>query len=291
MDIVRFIINPVSGPRRVARIVQAAVRELTRDGTEVELRETSGPGHAGRLAAQVAGSARAIVVVGGDGTVKEVCQAMNGAQAPIAIIPSGTENIVAKYFGFRSEARHIVDTIKYGRPAWVDMGRANGESFMIVSGVGFDAEVVARLSAVRRGHITYADYIVPLWRTYWEHRFPNLMVTVDGILVYQGRGMVFVANIRRYAIDLRICPFAKHDDGLLDVCIYPCADCVKLLLHAAGTFCRLHHRMGDAIHVQGHDILVSSDQRIPVECDGDPAGWLPVRYEIAPRSVRMLLPR
>ena len=101
---------------------------------------------------------------------------------------------------------------------------------------------------------------------------------------------MFVTNIARYSIGLRICKLAKYNDGLLDVCIYLCDEQIKLLAHAWRTVWRRHIGHKDVIYRQGRVVRVSSDVDVPFETDGDPAGNLPVEYRIVPDAIRVLVP-
>ncbi len=80
-----------------------------------------------------------------------------------------------------------------------------------------------------------------------------MTVEADGeVLVRSGRGLVFVSNIARYAVGLRICQKAKFDDGLLDVCIYLCDHQTTLLGHAWRTVRGTHLEHPNVIYRQAN---------------------------------------
>lgn len=285
-----FIINPASGRGSVSSAVRRAWGMLTASGHEVEIHTTSGPGDATSIASNLPDQAIAAIAVGGDGTVREVSEGLLGRAIPLAILPAGTENLVARQFRFRRSPEGLLETLLNGTERRIDVGRVGSKIFLVVAGVGYDAEVVRRLSHRRRGPITYVDYCIPMWRTFWEHRFPHLKVSVDGLEVFSGRGLVLAGNMPQYGMRLKILRDAVVDDGQLDVCIFPCASRLKLLLHAGRVACGQHLTSGDALYLKGQEIEVSSPQAVPVELDGDCGGQLPLRIEVLPQALSLLVP-
>ena len=80
------------------------------------------------MAADAAGRADAVIVVGGDGTVGEVTDGLMGLAVPLVIWPTGTENLVAKSLGFRADPELAAECILRGRDRPLDVGMANGRS-------------------------------------------------------------------------------------------------------------------------------------------------------------------
>jgi diacylglycerol kinase family enzyme len=232
----------------------------------------------------------AVIAVGGDGTIREIAHGLSGSRLPLLVWPTGTENLFAKSFGYRGRPDVIPACVQAGRYATIDVGVANGHSFLVVAGMGFDAEVVERLVRLRNGHITHLTYTGPIWRTFWEHKFPAMRVYSKDKLLWEGRGLVFVGNMPRYSLGLRVIRDAIPDDGLLDVCIMPCRTQAKLLLHSARTVLRRHVERGGVRYFRLTNIRVESDERVPLELDGEAAGTLPVEFSIRPNALRLLVP-
>ncbi len=290
------IVNPVSGRGAVAPLVRRVKRALLRAGGTLEVRVTNNPGHATELASQVGDDVEAVLVVGGDGTVCEVVNGLFGKAVPSVILGTGTENLLAREFGMPHEPTEVARTLLFGERFSCDVGEVAAGSgrakrrFLAVAGVGFDAECVVRLTMARRGHITHRDYFWPIWRTFWSHRFPVLRVEVDGACVFDDCGLAITGLIGRYSVGLRPLLHARYDDGLLDVCIFPCASRLRLIAHAYRVSRRQHIGPGGALYHQGQRVRISSPVEVPIEIDGDVGGVLPVDVSVVPGAATFLRP-
>ncbi|HNQ25076.1 MAG TPA: diacylglycerol kinase family lipid kinase [Phycisphaerae bacterium] len=282
------IVNPVSGRGNAGPLLRAVEQDLRRAGASLAVEVTREAGHGAELARQVAPHVDALLIAGGDGTVSEVVNGLAGHRVPLLILGSGTENLLAKQFGMPTDPARVAAALLYGTPTLTDVGSVNERRFLAVVGVGFDAEVVQRLARVRRGHIDYFEYFWPIWRTFWAHRFPWLRVEMEGACVFEGRGLAIVGIIPRYSLGLRILQHARHDDGLLDVCVFPCASRGQLCIHALNVALRRHTKHAGVVYRQCRSVSITSPDRVPVEVDGDAAGYLPVRCSVVPEAVTLL---
>jgi diacylglycerol kinase (ATP) len=277
------ILNPVAGASSQRQRVRA-------DGVDVELAVTAAAGDGIRLASAAARHADAVVAIGGDGTVGEVVNGLTGTDVPLLIWPTGTENLVAKALGFAPCEEVLAGCLRHGSELTIDVGVANGRSFLVVAGVGFDAEVVHRLARHRSGHITHLSYSGPIWRTFWEHRFPALRVETDDGRRWEGRGLVFVGNIGRYALGLPVVRDAHPGDGALDLLILPCANHLTLIGHSIRTLMRRHIEHPGVIYRRVQRVRIEADNTVPFELDGDATGCCPLEVHILPRAIRALVP-
>ena len=287
------IVNPKSGATGSKLIGRRFEQYLAKRGFEVRVSLTTSLENACELATDAAidYDCAMVVVVGGDGTVREVAHGLEGSDKPLLIVPHGTENLLANELGFDEKLKTIIRTFEaeYIRP--LDLGNANGKCFTSIAGFGFDGEVVKRVSEQRAGHIDHFDYFWPIWRTFWNYKFDPMKVEVDGEEIFDGRGLVFVGNISRYAVGLQVLHYADFGDGLLDVCVYKCASQLHLAKHSLMTVLKHHADTSDVIYRQGKNILVSSDTgSIMTEIDGDPGPALPVQIKVIPQAVNCIVP-
>jgi diacylglycerol kinase (ATP) len=289
-----YIINPKAGASGLKMTSRQFINYLLSKGFRVQILTTSclRDGFEFSRSAAENRDCAMVVVVGGDGVIREVADGLKGSSKPLLIIPGGTENLLANELGFDEMFETIIKTFEDGVTRPLDLGSANGKSFTSVAGFGFDGEIVKRVSGQRSGHIDYLDYIWPIWRTFWDYKFEPMKIEVDGEVIYQGSGMVFVGNISRYAIGLEILHYADFGDGLLDVCIYKCSNRPHLIKHSVCTVLKKHSGRGDVIYRQGKQIQISSDYTgIATEIDGDPGPALPVEINVIPQAITLLVPQ
>ena len=112
---------------------------------------------------------------------------------------------------------------------------------------------------------------------------------LDGETIFQGPGLVLVGSVPRYALGLHILRRAIPDDGLLDVCAMACGDRLTLMRHTLKALLGQHDGSDDVVYRQARRVRIVSDERVPVQIDGDTAGWLPVEFEIAPQATRFMV--
>ncbi len=284
-----FIVNPASGRGRVAAVLQETLERLSAAGHEGCIHTTGGAGDATAIARGLPAAA-AVVAVGGDGTVREVAEGLLGRAIPLAILPAGTENLVAKQLQIDASPVRLVGTLLNPVIREIDVGLVGQRVFLVVVGVGFDAEVVRRLSRRRRGHITHLDYFLPAWQSFWSHHFPSLSVRADGQVVFEDEGLVFIGNMPRYGVGLSILKNAVMDDGLLDICIFRCRSRLKLLSHAFRTAWGRHLTSSDVLYLRAREIRVSSVAPVPYEVDGDDGGDLPADIRLSSQKLQILVP-
>ncbi len=287
---VHVIVNPRSGYGGKKLVLAGLLRALRNAGIDAVEYVTTAAGDARRYAGEVAGEASAVLVWGGDGTVNEVASGLIGTGVPMLPCPAGTENILAKELGAGAEPEKIIATLRRGRVAQCDVGRVNDRNFLMMIGVGFDGEVVRRLSRTRTGHISHLSYFWPIWRTFWEHDWPRLTITSDGERLFDGRGLAFVGNISRYSVGLRICRDALFDDGLLDLVVFSCHRQTALLLHLAWTLLRAHPVRGDVVYRRLRQVRIETAPPAATQVDGDVGPPTPLDVSLAPGRVKLLVP-
>src|SRR3990172_853741 len=143
------LFNPAASRAPPERSLASSLGPLRDRGWSVALRRTTGPGAATALAAAaVAAGYEAIIAAGGDGTVNEVAQALAHREAILGVLPLGMVNIWAQEIGLPQRLGAAVEGLATGVVRRVDLGLADWGShrrcFLLMAGIGFDAEVVRR---------------------------------------------------------------------------------------------------------------------------------------------------
>jgi len=287
---VHIIVNPISGQGQNFCFIPQLVRHLGLRGFATHVEPTRRAGHAKDLAHAVPDDAHCVVSIGGDGTHREVLSGLAQRPVPVCVVPSGTENILAKSFRVLSTLKDILRRIQAGRVVAVDVGLANEHPFVLFSGIGFDAAVTKAVHENRTGRIIRDTYYGPIMQLLWRYRWPAISVTVDGRSIADDAGMVLVANTPLYADGLRPATKAVADDGLLDVVVFRARSRWQILELFLVARLGRHMKHPRVAYAQGKQIEVTcGSEPVPAQIDGDAIMTTPVRYSVLPRAVRLLV--
>ena len=233
---------------------------------------------------------RAVVAAGGDGTVSLLANLLP-ASTPLAILPLGTENLLAKYLCLKPDPAKIADVITAGRTVKLDAGRANNRLFLVMLSCGFDADVVHRLHSNRKGHIQHWSYAKPILGAMKDYDYPVLKVWGNGEESPTQGKWAFVFNVPRYAMNLPFVLDADPQDGNLDILTFHSGKLFRGLFYLATVLMRQHRNWGCARHQRLSRFRIESDRDgVRYQLDGDPGGLLPVDVEVVPARLNLLVP-
>jgi len=300
MEQVLIFANPIAG-RGVARTLAHGLRQrLADEGYAPHL--FLDPARTVRWHNTTGRPVAAVIVIGGDGTLRSVAQwALHDAtQAlrdtpPLLIVPLGTANLMGRHLGIRWDEQHreeqILAALRRRRVVRLDVAEAGDGLCLAMAGVGVDACVIHELEKLRRGPITLAHYALPVVRTAIKYRFPPIAVTVDGVKVFgPAAGVAFIGNIAEYGTGFAVLPHARSDDGVLDVCALRCASAFEM----AGLFIQaaagLHTHAPGAVYLKGRHVTVTADEPVPVQIDGEAGGFTPLHMNLLPARIPFIVP-
>ena len=231
----------------------------------------------------------AIVAAGGDGTVLDILN--RHPEIPVAILPLGTENLIARHYAIpHRNGRFVAQMIAAGRQATIDLGLVGHRRFAIMVSCGFDSTVLARAHADRSGNITRRHYVQPIVASLRKYRYPEVRVYVDDQLEPLVGGMVIVGNLPRYAFSLPLVPQAAPQNGRLAVRVFRHRSMFQLLSDLGNVLLRRGRSWPGCIDASALRVRIESSEVVPVQADGDPAGETPVDIEVLPRAARLIVP-
>lgn len=283
---VLILANPRAGTRKSKRLVDELAQSLRGYGLEPtvcwereKLSET--------IAATDPAAVRCVVAAGGDGTLLEVLNRAPGV--PVSVLPLGNENLVGRYCKLPRSGRRLAAIIAAGKLRRVDLARANGRLFALMASAGFDAEVVHRVHARRSGHINKLSYALPIVQSLRAYSFPRIDVEFEETGERLHGVMVFVFNLPRYALNLPLAHAARPDDGLIDVCVFERPGVWNLARYLGAVVYGGQKRLADYQLRRTRRVQLSAAEPVPVQIDGDPAGFLPVTVEAVPGAMTLVV--
>lgn len=201
-----LIANPGAGVFG-APLVDEVVRALLSRGAAVERTTAASLKDATLAAREAAGSGRydAVVAAGGDGTIRHVASALIGTDTPLGIIPVGTGNVLAHEIGLPATPAAVASTLLEGPISTVACAEANGETFLLMVGAGFDARVLSSLDQRLKSRVGKMAYAGPLLGALVRPA-DTLDVTIDG--QHRTASWVVIANARHYGGRFVLAPHA-----------------------------------------------------------------------------------
>jgi diacylglycerol kinase (ATP) len=236
----------------------------------------------------------AVVVAGGDGTVRLAIQELAGTGIPLGIVPAGTGNEIAAMLGLRElDVAAAAETIAKGTTRVIDLGRAtrpDGTSsyFGSVLASGFDSKVNDRANAMRwpRGSSRYDIAILVEFLMLSGIPYEVELELEDGARERVAGDLVMatVGNGRTYGGGIPICPDADPADGLLDVVLVRPAGRLRLLRLLSRVYKGTHAQAAEVSMRRVRSVLLSAPG-VTAYADGDPIGALPLTIEVVPQSL------
>lgn len=290
--------NPTSGGTSTNAWLEVARRRLgERVGrwTEVVLR----PGEdVTALVRTLRDEAELIFLAGGDGTLRSAAAALYGGELPLAILPTGTVNVLARELNIPlTDPAGAVDIGLTGTTRPIDVGLCNGEPFLLVCSGGVDSATVRQVNENLKttvGATAYALAAVGALATFLP---PTVRVSVDGIAVPETDVfLVAVSNLSLYGGDLRLFPDAQPDDGLLDIALFTAPPLPPPLRNAAflpqlaDTARQRHHQSPHIWTYRGQHVTLETDTPLALQRDGDLGGTTPATFTLVPRSLPIRTP-
>ena len=297
-DRVVVCVNPNAGACSASQRVEELVSLLREHGVTAEVDTSLDAVTEAAIRWHEQRRLRALVGIGGDGTAAELVN-RTPAGLPLAMLPSGNENLLARYVGWSRSPMALGQMLLDGRVTQLDAGRANGRLFLLMVGCGFDADVVRRVHARRTGHIRSRDYFKPIYESVRTYSYPAMQVAYDSdselvagsATVGDTARWLFVFNLPCYGGGFRIVPDADGTDGMLDACLFRRGGMWHGLRYVGGIRLGIHRRMRDVVMRRVCRVTITADAEVPYQLDGDTGGVLPLEIETIPQRMTLVVPR
>lgn len=287
-----LIANPTAYKASLKKIEQAAAFLRTR-GLDVALYLTERKGDAEEFARAASGrgnvSVSFLIAAGGDGTVNEVVNGAAGTGVPVAVLPLGVTNVLAKELGIPEQLEGALEIAVNGKPRSVSLGRISlddGKSryFCLMAGIGFDALAVRGLNPRLKRISGIGAHLISGAKALIGWRPERLTFTVDGRR-FEGYSAV-VAKAKKYGGDFLIAPDADIREPALYLTIMHGRRRLDILRYATGILRGRHLRLGDITHIKAEAVRVEG--RAPVQLDGDHEGSTPASITVVPDAAKLV---
>lgn len=265
-----FILNPKSGKKETHPENMFSCIHHHFPNAEIHL--TKGPGHATELAHHAAeGGVESVVAIGGDGTLNETAKGLLGTQTALGVIPRGSGNGFARELGRMLPFEEAVANLQQARIISCDVGKANGELFLNLAGVGIEAEIAWKfMEHGKTGSRGMWPYFKIGARTLLSYRPPEILLTFEKNTLKTSPLTLVFANGKQYGSNFKIAPGASLSDGWLDMVSVEDAPKWKLALAMPSFFTDKWRPFGVTHTQQVKRVLIQKPGEITYHIDGEP---------------------
>ncbi|MBI5188371.1 MAG: diacylglycerol kinase family lipid kinase [Nitrospirae bacterium] len=318
-----FICNPAAKRASDRKIAQAS-RFLKLKGYEVEVFFTEQRGDAENFAKKISeknselltlNSELLIIAAGGDGTFNEVINGIVGSKIPMAILPLGTTNVLAKELSIPEAVEGAMEVAISNTPKKVSLGKIVRSSgfgvhrrqftynsslpglapqsgagvtryFCLMAGIGFDGETVFRINETLKKVSGKGAYIYSGIKTLSKFNPYELTFDIDG-KTYSGYSAI-IGKAAKYGGNFKVTPDARLTDPVLYICLFKGKKRSDIFRYVCGIVAGRHLRFSDVEYLKAESIEINGNAHIQI--DGDYFGMTPAKIEVVPNILRLIYP-
>src|SRR5229473_1580400 len=294
--------NAGNGGRRRRRMLDEARRILSLGGIEADLQETRAPGEATAMAQRAGSEGRQLVIAcGGDGTLNEIVNGLaipqNGHRVPLALLPGGTANVLAKEIGLPWDIPAAAHKLVHGEVKEIALGLATplrepskALYFLSVAGAGPDGMIVYSIDLDMKARLGILAYWWQGAREVFRYKFPHFRVVTGDQKI--DASLVIVGRTKNYGGPFKITTGADLFENQFEVMALTTQSGLRYLSYLP-TLWMGNLRGTEGVHFHKSDTVICEpldDKPIYAQVDGEPLARLPVEFKIVPRALKLLVP-
>ena len=299
-----LIHNPNAGGGSSARRtdLDEARRILSAKGIQADLAETTGPGEATEIARRANLDGRQLVIAcGGDGTINEVVNGLaasqNGHRVPLALLPAGTANVLAKELELSWDIPKAAEQLARGEVRDIALGLATplehpekARYFLSVAGAGPDGRITYAVDLELKARFGILAYWWQGAREVFRYSFPHFRIVIGDQKL--DASLAIVGRTKNYGGPFKITTGADLFEDLFEVMALTTQSGLRYLSYLP-TLWMGNLRGTAGVHFHKSDTVICEPldkNPLYAQVDGEPLARLPVEFKIVPRALKLLVP-
>jgi diacylglycerol kinase (ATP) len=317
MSIAAIVVNPVKVDGPAVRAALRAAEERWGWEPTLWLETTEEDPGAGQTREALDHGVDVVIAAGGDGTVRTVAEALRGKGTPLALLPSGTGNLLARNLGLTLDDVEKALASAFGgddRPIDVGVaelrdsaGATTEHAYLVMAGFGIDAQMIAATDDDLKAKAGWLAYVKAIGTVLRDKNELRLRYSLDGGRVHSVRAhTVIVGNCGSLPANILLLPDAAVDDGQFDIVVlrpegfFGWVQIVAKVFWENGVLRRTSvgrrlmgsgHEIHAMNYLKGRELVLRLDRPEPVDLDGDLFGEVvAMRTRIDPLSLVVKTP-
>jgi YegS/Rv2252/BmrU family lipid kinase len=284
-----LLVNPASAHGRSLKLLPQLEQELDARRIPFRVERTRGLEDGVERALHAAEAGEVPVVVSGDGMVGAIGGALAGSKTPLAFVPGGRGNDLARVLGIPAEPEAAAAMLAAGETRRIDVGEVNGRRFLGIVSVGFDSEANRLANETRwlRGNLVYAYAGV---RTLLGWKPARFTIAVGEERRRFTGYSVSVANSKAFGGGMFIAPDADLADGEFDIVTVGEVGKLRFLGNLPKVFKGTHVEEDEVRVFRASRLELSASHAFPVYADGEHLTDLPASLRVLPQALSVIVP-
>ena len=233
-----------------------------------------------------------VVACGGDGTINEVARSLVETEIPLAIIPLGSGNGIARHFKIPFEISKAIQLIKKNKIAKMDVGEVNGHYFFGNMGCALESHFI-RIYQKNKWHGIWA-YVIAFLNAIFSFRYQKIKIEYDDITKTISPFVLLVSNTNQQGYNFSLTPFARSDNGLMDVFWMEKSNFINNIKFIANALTgrKLTSKRGGLIRISALKISLLDSSDLCVQIDGEflPLTSKHLEIKVLPKKLNLIVP-
>lgn len=232
-----------------------------------------------------------VVILGGDGSVNAALPGLLATQKPFSVWPLGTSNNLARHFGLKGGSEELLSTLREGVPVTLDVGMANCQPFLVVVGLGLSTKVNMLIPKHLKKRFGPFGYVFFAIKVLLNLRPFTVRILADGETFQRKVVQVTICNGKFYGAGAPVSKTATLSDGKFDLIASQRQNLWRSILNVPAYMRGDFERVKEVLALKASTFEVHSQKKRPVDLDGDVKIETPIRIEMNPRKVQIVIPR
>lgn len=283
-----LLVNPRA--RRGAEGAEEVAAGLREAGLDLVVEPSDDPAACPGLIRRHAPEVDRVIVAGGDGSINLAVQVLAEVGLPLAIIPFGTANNLARSVGVPLDVPGATAVAAGTHRRAVDLGRVNDRWFCTTASIGLSVQITEELSPEAKRRWGPLAYALTAARVLRRARPFRADITWEGGRRHTRTVQIVVGNGRHYGAALAVAPDATIDDARLDLYSLEVNHWWELVKLAPFLKWGTHVHRPEVEALRARVFEIRTRRPMPVDIDGELGAETPARFEVVPGALEVFTP-
>ena len=280
-----LLVNPSSRRGQEAKAQAAALLEK-----QFELIQPSeeNPANFPEIIRRFADKIDAVLLGGGDGTIRSCLRILKETNGVLGVLPLGTANNLARNLGIPTDVAQACEVLAYGGVVEIDLGVVNDRYFLNVAGMGLSTQINRGIPSELKKKWGVVGYGIAALKLLLRARQFTAEIECDGARQQVRALQITICNGRHFGAGMTIHPNARIDDERLDLCAFQVEHWWQPFVMAAALRKGRHLDLRGVQLFQGKEITVRTRKKMWIDTDGEVITQTPAVFTVLPNALRVI---